>query len=107
MAGDRGLNDRRRSAITPRAPAVLSNTMRRRPNNSSTTSIKTGRVMATTTTGMGTTKATTRVTADNTMRGATEEEDRRIKTTSRITMTRGRPGLAGEGGLRLAEEAVQ
>jgi hypothetical protein len=107
MAEGRDPSDRRRNAITPRVPAVLSNTMRRPNNNSNTTSIKTGRVMATTTTGMGTNRATTRVMADNTMRGATEEEGRRIKTTSRNTMTRGRPGLAGEAARCPAEEGPQ
>ena len=110
MAEDPGHNDRPRSDNIRRALEVPSSTIRRR-RPSSTTSIKTNMTRATRTmgTGTGSTEDTTRAaTADSTTTEATEEEDRRIETINRSTMTLGRTVLLGEEDAQcLAEEGAR
>jgi hypothetical protein len=113
MEVDRDPSARRRSDITPRVLEDRSNTTARHPHSSSsssssssnTISIKTATAMATMNMGTtGTTRATTRATADNTMTAATDEEDLQTKIISRTTTTLGRAVPAGAGARCPAEE---
>ena len=110
MAEDPGHSDPPRSDNIRRALEAPSSTIRRR-RPSSTTSIKTNMTRATRTmgTGTGSTEDTTRAaTADSTTTEATEEEDRRIETINRSTMTLGRTVLLGEEDAQcLAEEGAR
>jgi hypothetical protein len=98
MAEGRDLRDRRRSDNTLQAPEGPSNTTRL-SSNSSTTSIKTGMVMATMSTAMDTILGTIKGTAGNTKTEATEGEDHRISNISRTTTTPVQTGPEGEGDL--------